>query len=116
MTGTPDERQGIAQARSPDEPGMLRKKRRTSNERVSNMTVSKRPVNRPHDLALAALLSVAARLTRESLSMHPPHMPLHPDGRGGALVDHDDLSALGQAHRDYLAAVVDEPAPDEETS
>ena len=80
------------------------------------MTVNKRPVNRPRDLALAALLSIAARLTRESLSMHPPHLPLHPDGRGMALVDHYDLSALGQAHRDYLAAVVDEPAPDEAPS
>ena len=80
------------------------------------MTVNKRPVNRPRDLALAALFSIAARLTRESLSMHPPHMPLHRDGRGNALVDHYDLSALGQAHRDYLAAVVDEPAPDEAPS
>lgn len=73
--------------------------------------------NRTQENALASLLAIAGRLTRESLSMRPPHEPLWPDGHGMAAVDHYDLTALGRAHREYmdtLSGTADLEADEEE--
>jgi len=59
--------------------------------------------------ALLDLLCLVDRFLRESLSGHPPHGPLHTNGHDSALVDAQDLTALGAAYRRY-EATLSEPA------
>ncbi len=80
------------------------------------MTGGPRPDRqRPDRIALAQLLGLVARLSREALAADVPHRAQHVDRRTGfALVDRLDLEALGAAHRRYESALAGSPDEDDD--